>query len=224
MLSNQAIIESFVLCSTILIGLVAYKRLEVFFRLILIQVIVWFCFYWSLHFITLHQARNGLPLNNQWLMNIHLMIEAGILYMAAFHNGKDKMIRWSVLGSASLFFVVVLFQLFQMGLRKYWHYVDLIECVSITFIFIQIIFKNVKNRTEFWYQSPELIISLGLLLYFGGSVPYISMLHYLQENNPELNALLFKLINSFLSNFRYMLMGYAFWLIYRNKNTLIPTV
>ncbi len=224
MLSCKTIFETCILGSTILLGLAAYKRLSTFYRIILYQVIVWLCFYWGLHFLLIYQSKNGLPLNNQWLMNIHLVVETSILCLAAFFNSKDVTIRWSVIGSICLFIIVVFLQLYQDGIRKYWHYADIIECISITFIFIQIIFKYVKNRTEFWYKSPELIICLGLLFYFGGSVPYISMLHYLQENNPDLNALLFRLINDVLCNFRYVLMGAAFLLIYKNKYPLKPTV
>lgn len=188
--------------------------MSLFFRIIFIQVLIWVCFYIALHTLTLIQVNRGMTPNNQWLMNIHMVTETVLLYTAVFFIKRDFILHLSVGISLVIFIAVVSLQFINNGIEMYMHHADITECITITILFIQLIFFYF-NKTK-WSRSPELIISLGLLLYFGGSVPYISMMHYLQEVNPQLNHLLFDFISNVLANVRYILTGFSFWLIYRN--------
>src|SRR3990167_1113887 len=64
-------------------GILAFRNMNRFFRVLLLQVAVWGVFYGFLHVITLQQQSQDLPIDNQWLMNIHLIPETGLLLAAA---------------------------------------------------------------------------------------------------------------------------------------------
>lgn len=191
-----------------------------FFRVLFIQLVVWMGFYISLHWLTCNQIKNGLMPNNQWLMNIHIVFETLILYTAAYTIRKNKRLQISIIIAAFLFITVFIIQLITNGIEVYMNYADAVECITSTVLFAQVGFYYVKIKNSHGLITPELLTCLGLLLYFGGSVPYITMIHYLQKNNPELNHLLFDFISNVLANVRYVLLGFSFWLIYKKAHNL----
>lgn len=197
-------------------GVVVFRRLDRFFRILLLQVFVWSLFYLISHLVTKYQQAHLLPMDNQWLMNIHMILETGLLLAAAWFV-LPKMLRTGLtIGAFSLFLIVFMIQVGSQGFRIYLNYADVTACIGITVVFSIVL--NVfgqRTNTPFWV-SPEKWACLGILLYFACSVPYVSMMGYLERNNPKVNTFLYYLISGVLANVRYLLLALAYWMSYRN--------
>ena len=82
-------------------------------------------------------------------------------------------------------------------------------------LFLLVLYVQFTKGDSNWTRSPIVWISLGIILYFGGAVPYLSLMHYLQSN-PKINLLLFRIIIDVLANIRYLLLALGFWFVRRN--------
>lgn len=208
--------EIFCISSAIFLGILAFRKLDRFFRVLLLQVMVWSLFYVFSHVITSYQKAHLLPIDNRWLMNIHLIVETGLLLIAAWFI-LPKMLRTVLpIGAFSFFLIVFGIQVGNQGFEDYLNYADVAECIVITLVFSIVLFTfGQQGRVPFW-ASPEKWACLGILLYFACSVPYVSMMGYLERENPEVNTFLYYLISGVLANVRYFLLALAYWMIYRN--------
>jgi hypothetical protein len=197
-------------------GILAFWKLDRFFQVLLLQVVVWSAFYTFSHVITSYQKVHQLPIDNQWLMNVHLIIETGLLLTAAWFV-LPKMLRTVLpIGAFSFFLIVFGIQVGNQGFEDYLNYADVAECIVITLVFSIVLFTfGQRGNVSFW-ASPEKWACLGILLYFACSVPYVSMMGYLERKNPEINTFLYYLISGVLANIRYFLLALAYWMIYRN--------
>jgi hypothetical protein len=128
-----------------------------------------------------------------------------------------KMLRTGLLiGAFSLFLIVFGIQVGNQGFEIYLNYADVAACIAITLVFSIVLYTfGQQTRISFWV-SPEKWACLGILLYFACSVPYVSMMHYLEMKSPEVNTFLYYLISGVLANVRYLLLALAYWMIYRN--------
>ena len=197
-------------------GVLAFRKLDLFFRILFLQVVIWSLFYTFSHVITTYQQAHHLPIDNQWLMNIHLIVETGLLLTAAWIV-LPKMLRTVLtIGAFSLFLLAFGIQVRGQGFGTYLNYADVAACIGITLVFSMVLYTfGQRTGVPFW-ESPEKWACLGILLYFACSVPYVSMMHYLEMNNPKVNTFLYYLISGFLANTRYLLFALACWMIYRN--------
>jgi hypothetical protein len=197
-------------------GMLVFRKLDRFFRILLLQVAVWSFFYTGSHAITLYQQAHHLPIDNQWLMNIHLILETGILLTAAWFVLPEMLRTVLSIGAFFLFLIVFGVQAGNQGFGTYLNYADVTACIGITLVFSVVLYTfGQRTGIPFWV-SPEKWACLGILLYFACSVPYVSMMHYLEIKNPAVNTFLYYLISGVLANTRYLLLALAFGMIYRN--------
>lgn len=200
----------------IFFGILAFRKLDRFFQILLLQVVIWSLFYALSHGVTIYQQEHHLPIDNQWLMNIHLIVETGLLLTAAWFVLPEMLRTVLTIGAFSLFLFAFGIQVRSQGFGTYLNYADVAACIGITLVFSMVLYTfGQRNGSPFW-TSPEKWACLGILLYFACSVPYVSMMHYLETNNPEVNTFLYYLISGVLANTRYLLLALACWMIYRN--------
>lgn len=197
-------------------GICAFRKLDRFFRVLLLQVIVWSVFYTCSHIVTGYQQAHHLPIDNQWLMNIHMIIETGLLLTAAWFVLPEMLRSTITIGAFSVFLLVFGIQGVNQGFGIYLNYADVSACILITLVFSMLLYTFGQRKTAPFWLSSEKWACLGILLYFACSVPYVSMMGYLEKKNPEVNTFLYYLIISVLANARYFLLALAYWMIYRN--------
>ncbi len=214
-------IEIMCLSLAVFAGILAFRHMNSLFRILFLQVVTWSAFYAGSHVITLYQQFNNQPIDNRWLMNIHLIIETGLLLTAAWFV-LPKAFRTFVCVGAFLSFLVALgIQGWSQGFDVYLNYADGVACIVITLAFYMVLYTLWKQtRVSFW-KSPENWACLGILMYFACSVPYIWMMDSLQIESPKTNTLLYYLISGALANLRYLLLALAFWMLYRQTNRKI---
>jgi hypothetical protein len=198
-------------------GCFTWKRLSPFFKVLFLQVVVWIVVYTCGNIITYQQQLINQPIDNQWLMNIHLVLETGLLLWAARFMYAKTNGRWFLVLGAIGFTVVYISQVALNGFLHYLHYADLTECIVITLVFAPVLFNSPAGKTGL----PLRIACVALLIYFACSVPYVSLMNDLQQHSPKLNSLLYHLISDILANVRYALVALAFVVQYRNNNNEI---
>ena len=208
--------ESSCISLAVFLGILAYPGLDRFFRVLLWQVVVWGLFYACSHLITLYQQTHQLPIDNQWFMNIHMIFETGLLLIAAWFILPEMLRSILTIGAFSVFLFVFGMQGMNQGFGTYLNYADVTACILMTLVFTLLLYAFGQQKTGPFWLSPEKWACLGILVYFACSVPYVSMMGYLEKKNPEVNTFLYYLISGVLANARYCLLALAFWMLYRN--------
>lgn len=196
-------------------GLSIINRKKVLFRLAVYQVIIWSCFYVASFVIAYYQLRHNMPVDTQWLLNIHLIFETGILLFISRSFFSNQLFRWIPTGLFGIFLMVCLFQEMNIGFRSYFHYADLSACIFLASVYMLGLFTLSWKSGPDQHFLPERLYCIGLLIYFGCSVPYVSLMGYLQNKWPEMNTILYHVISDIAANTRYAITGIAFLLIRR---------
>lgn len=201
----------------ILFGILAYRYLGIFMRLLVLQVVVWSFFYAGSYIITWYQEWHNKPIDNQGFMNIHLLVETGLLLVASRFALPKTLRTWIPAGAFLLFLSVFFFQGWKLGFGVYLNYADVTACLLVTLVYSFVLYQfgqQVNRTAEKW-------ACLGILLYFACSVPYVSLMHYLEHKTPEINTFLYYLISGVLANIRYLTLALACWIVYRSAKNKI---
>lgn len=197
-------------------GILAFRNTDRFFKTLLLQVTVWGVFYGLSHVITLQQQAQGLPIDNRWLMNVSMILETGLLLAAAWFV-LPKVFRTPLtVGAFLLFLGVAALQSWKHGFGTYLNYADTTACLVNTVVYTAVLYTFGQRTDKRLWHSPEKWACLGILLYYACSVPYLSMMHYLEVNAPKVNTFLYYLISNVLADVRYLLLAVAFLMIYRS--------
>lgn len=217
----ETIAEILSLSAFLLSGLFAYRRMDHFFRIVYVQGLVWIAFYLLLFFLGRYYGRDGQPFHNQWILNIHILLECSLLMWASLGRLKVLWQRSVVLALFLVFLCCYLLQGITGGFNSYLNYADVSACIALTLIYSMVLYTLLHRRRQHPGETlPGLLLCSGLLLYFAGSVPYIALLHYMEKYSPGYNALLFDAISNGLAFIRYMLCALAFRQLRRRPLTL----
>lgn len=140
-----------------------------------------------------------------------------MLFIAALHLLDSKFEKKLVSVLFTIFGLVWIFQLSYFGGSASNSLADLTACISLTIVYSLVLYKSVQLNLGVWWKSPEIISSIGLLVYFAGSVPFVSMINYLARNEPKMYYVMYYVLNVGLANVRYILLFLSFVMIYRTK-------
>ena len=204
----------------VLSGIRSFRDLNPFCKIIFIQVVVYLFASMMGNIVIYWQVAHHVEQNNQFLWNIHLLLETTLLLLAAFFfftGGWKKKLTIVLLLA---FLCMWIIQMTLNSLMIYSHYTDLTACFIISLISILVLYE-IFLKTEKWNRQPEVYICIGLLGYYASSVPYIALMGYLQEKQPQMNTFLFHAVNVVLANVRYLGVVIAFWLVRKNKYTAV---
>jgi len=213
----QIIRESLIVFIALFFGLRAYKYMRRFHTIVFMQLIAWILIYILSYGVTVFQKQKGIPMNNQWLFNINMMVETILLSTAAyiFFNEKFKKMLTIILLIFFLFFAIIEF--IRDGFYLFNVQVYIVQSLVVALLFSKILFDCFYNNRFFKLKLPELLISAGILLFFACNLPYLSLFNYLNENYARESLFLFQIITEVLSNMRYLLLTVGFWLITNKK-------
>ncbi len=154
--------------------------------------------------------------NNQWVYNLAMPVEAGFLCMAGYEYFRTDRKKWLVWGGYFIFLGVFLFEIIIKGPLVFSNHGYVAEGILLVVLYLSVMYVQLTTQNNTWRTSPEVWISLGIVIYFSGVVPYFSLFNYLQLYYPKINLYLFRFVNIELSNVRYVLLAVGFWLIRRN--------
>jgi hypothetical protein len=211
----QVLYESLSLLIALIAGIYSYQCMNLFLRTLFFQLISWVVFYILSYIITIYQRLHGLELDNQWIFNIAIAVEASFLTLAAYRYFLDDKRRFLSLALYGLFIIVLVSEIFFSSWKFLASYAVSISGILVSMLYILILYRNFKEHSS-WKDKPEIWASLGLVIYFAGLVPYFAMFKYLNEYQLKISNFLIHIITDVLANIRYISLALAFWLARRN--------
>ena len=208
----QVIKESFILFVACGVGGYTFKELNGFLKISCFQAVLGMVNYAGARAVTIYQKSHDLPLNNQWVFNIYILLECGLLLWAGYVYFNNKRAGRYIIAGFVIFLVIYVYQLSKQGFLLFANYAFLTEGIVTVSLYIFILFGSVVKRQPPRRIKPEFWLSLGLIMYFAGNVPYMGLVHYFQKLSADLNTLLFYFITDVLGNLRYLMAAISFWL------------
>lgn len=203
----QLIVEAF----AFLVGLICFNYLPTAYKLIAIQLIAAFIFEFSGYILRKY------GIGNVWLFNIYIFLEAILLIKASrnFYLFNNKLF---------LFLAIPIFFWFYSVFKNGFNYFTSIAYVSfsiaILIVYLNLLFKSVLTYRGDLVKLPTLWLAIGVILFFGCNIPYLSMLNYLCNNfNQEVNNTLHLILKTFC-NLRYILMAISLIMASRQNQIL----
>lgn len=202
-------------------GVYAYRYMNLMHRIIFFQIFSYLAIYIISFAITLRQQYYMLPLNNQWIYNVSMPIEAGLLTWAGyeyFKSFKESFLLW--IGYA-VFLLLFVSEIIIKGPLIFSNHGYIAESMLLLVIYLIILYTQFREENTSLKRLPDLWIALGIIIYFGGIVPYLSLIHYLDLHHPIVSNYLYSIITVGLANLRYIFVAIGFWMI--RRNALIKT-
>jgi len=188
-----------------LMGFLTFNKMTLFFRLLFIQVL--------LYLVIDIVATNYHP--NLWLFNIYIFLETLLLFLAAGCYLTSKKGRQVLTLLFSAFIVIYFIELIFFGLAANFAAISSItEGLFVSCIFIHIMFIQLNRKENNSINIPVVTVSLGLVIYFAATVPYLSTLNLRFTNFSSIRYLFQKIVVN-LSNVRYLLLAAAFIFLYK---------
>ncbi len=194
-------------------GVYAFRFMNSFHRIFLGQLVAYILIVMLTYIVQLIPSMNN---HNQWVYNLSMPIETGILTLAAYIHFKSKKEKNLIWLGYFIFLLVFTSEIVIKGFLIFSNHGYVAECILLIVLYLLVLYSLFIKQNIAWKHTPEIWISIGIVVYFGSVLPYLSLLQYFQEYFPEINRMLFRLITVGLSNIRYLLLAYGFWLIRRN--------
>ncbi len=181
------------------IGLVLYRNLRSFHRLVLWQVLLYLVT--DIFAITV-------PVYNVMAFNVLIIMETALLTWAgALVLKTDIRPRWFVFAWLLFFAVYVYDHLFTGG---FYYHAAITQGLLLTVVYLLVLWKGLHLRVTDYNKWSVNLLALGMVLYYACSVPYLSLMFKVQRVDPVLNRTLFQYIIVLLASLRYLLIAIAF--------------
>jgi len=187
----------------LIIGLVLFKNLTRFYRILFLQVFI----YVVADIIAVSVGENGL------VFNVLMPFETALLLLAAqayFNSSNSKLI----LSLLYLIFLASFFTdiYFRTGISVLATYASSVQGFLISGVYITILFFYFMKKKIKRFDISLSVSCIGLLIYFAPGAPYLSLIWYIQDFDPNLNEKLFIFIVVFLASIRYLCIAIAFYI------------
>jgi hypothetical protein len=196
------------------VGLFGYRIFNRFYRLIFLQVGIAIGFYIGAYQVVEYQKAHGLRMSNEWMYNAYILVEVVILLYAAFWYLPDIRMKRITLSGIVVFSIIYFSELIMDGP---WHLLNItLVCAGLILVTIFVmVLHDVINKTDFsWKVSPDLWVSIGILIYFACNVPFLGLFHQLMKYDATITDRLFY-ITEILASIRYFTFSVAFLLAIR---------
>jgi hypothetical protein len=195
---RQVIID---LSTTILaagIGLAVYRKIDLPYKIIFWQVVLY------LGFDTLGIAFSP---DNVAVYNFFMPIETALLTASAWLMLRTQYKHWLFTAGYALFIAVYIFT-FEAG--RFSVKASITEGLILSVFYLLVLFSVLQKRISHQVAVSHTLVSLGMVLYFACSVPFLSTLYYIRDNHPLLGKDLFRYIIILLALLRYLLIAIGF--------------
>jgi hypothetical protein len=193
---------------TILVGLVAFRYLNVAYKIILINLLI------GLGVELLGNHING---NNSSVFNLFLPIDGGLSMLAGFILINQK--RYLPLFIMSLIFMwgIWIYCIYLGGINNFSSISFTVNAVLIITEYLIVLYRYSLSSTMPWLQIPSFWLCLGTIFFYSCNIPIFSMLNIINSNLSltELHYLVSVII--VMSVLSYLQISYSFFLFYHQK-------
>jgi hypothetical protein len=203
----------------ILFGLLAFKNLNRFESLLFFTCLLWVIFYCVAYLVAYLQPPE--LRNNHWVHNVYMLMETSTLIYAIRGLYQRKILKRLAMAGFLIFIFVYFWQLVFSGIGHYAYRADIASSIVMSVLCITVLFEKIVETNGF-VLSPDFWILLGLLVYFGCSVPFVSLFSFISKQPQHVSSSIYHLINDNLSNIRYSFLCFAFLMIYNKKRAKVP--
>ena len=190
-------------CIAGILGMVAFTKLSLIFRLACIQV-------WL--YVAVLYVSYQIP--NEYihgLYNFYMPVETGLLLggVYVFFKGRTEQ-QWAV-PTFTVFLLVYVVQVFVTP-TKFANYASVVEGMVMLGAYLMIIKAYLDRPGISLWRMPLFYFCIGGAVYFGGTAPLLSIFQFANKNFLAENAVLFKAIVDSLANIRYLMLALSLWL------------
>lgn len=204
------------------IGMIMYRKLNKAYKLIYLQVFISFLIECGgFAFEKVHPRHS-----NAWLYNLYLPIDCGMLLWAAhyFINEKIKIRPFIFIVGYSVFIAVWLFCIIQSGWNEFAFIAVSVDGFLILIAYLLVLYSSIISNTNKLLTLSIFWTCLGIILYYGCSIPYFSMYQYLAKKLTAAEDRKLYYILLALNYIRYLSVTFSFYLHYKqnkpNKKSL----
>jgi hypothetical protein len=194
----------------LLLGIFVFRYMSFLYRLYFFQLM------FSVLIYILSWVLPSAKVSDHWLYNLSMPVETGLLTWAGYLYFADDKRKYLIWVGFALFMIIYISDVLIKGISVFFNYGYIAESALLVMIYLLILYSHFIKQSIGWKTSPEIWISIGIVLYFGGVVPYLSLMRYLQSAHPQMSSLLYEFIIEGLETVRYLLLGLGFWLVRRN--------
>ncbi|MES2132211.1 MAG: hypothetical protein V4506_07655 [Bacteroidota bacterium] len=188
----------------ILIGMLVYKKLPVFYRILFFQVLI---------FTVVDIYGTTIPINNVLVYNISMIIEINLFFLAAYTYFNSIASKRMMFIFCSLFISLFLFDICYSGMHQLAKHAYIAGGILITGTYITILYYHFIKRDDKYNTLSLVLVSVGSIIYFAGMVPYLSIMDYFQKKDPIFNKVLFQYLMVIPGSIRYLCIAMAFFFL-----------
>lgn|GEM_PF-3253327 len=203
----------------LLMGLYAFRYLTSLYKFFFYQLIAYILTYMLSYVVLAFPSINLYPGSNQWLFNLDMPIETGLLVWPVYLYYKSSRERLLILLGYLIFLGILLSEIIVEGLRVFANYGAVAESILLLILYLIVAYSQFRWENNPWKSAPLIWVSVGILIYFVGTVPYLSLMHFLNLHYRILSYYLYNVITVGLSNLRYIMLAIGFWFIRHNAQS-----
>lgn len=204
------------------VGLFFYKRLNLFAKLLLLQVGISLVNFGLAKVISHYDGDS----NNQITYSFYVLIESLIVFFAAYvYEPRLRNRKFFGLG---LFLILAsyLIQFLISGFHKLPIYAFLTSSIFISAIHLYVLYEVVTNKEDHAFAKAIIVLNLGVIVSFVCMAPYMAVFNYLNANDIKISIQLYNWVLLSCSNFRYLsyLIGFILFGVLSNRQNSVRTV
>lgn len=185
-------------------GIIAYRKLPPFYRVLFIQVAV---------FLIMDLYAASMSKNNTAVYNASILIEVGLLFLAAHAYFSTSKAKWIFASAYTTFLILWCLDIYLYGIKRFASHAYIFAGLFLTASFAAILFDHFNHRKKIQGNASLILICLSIFIFFAGNVPYLSMMYYIQTLDGKLNKQLFQYMIVAPAITRYFLVAMAFFLV-----------
>lgn len=188
-------------------GAYYFRYLSMPYRLALLQVIAAICAETvGLAIVKLYHQ------HNLWVFNIYdFIFEVWLMSIAGYMLNK-KLKRSYIISGIVLVSFIWLYGVYLDGIRVFYTPYLLAKSVLLVFVYLLVLYHIAFSRQGKLRRQPAFWLSISMILFYGGNMPYYGFFNYLNEHNPDVMSELFHVIVYTLNFIRYPMAAYALYL------------
>ena len=201
----------------IVAGAYYFRYLSMPYRLVLLQVIAAICAETTgLVIVKLYHQ------HNLWVFNIYdLLFEVWLMSITGYLLNR-KLKRSYIISGIVIVSFIWLYGVYFDGIRVLYTPYLLAKSVLLVSVYLLVLYHIAFLRQGKLSRQPALWLSLSMILFYGGNMPYYGFFNYLNEHNPDVLSELFHIIIYTLNFIRYPMVGYSFYLLGKQSLAVKP--
>lgn len=207
---SRILLDSLTPGLVIIIGIFTYRKLPGFYRVLFFQTLI---------FLLFDLYASTFP-DNAPVYNIAILIEIGLLFLSVHLYFNSPTSRWIVLAAYTTYVLLWCIDLYVYGKLALARHAYIFAGLSLTAMFATILFHHFNHRNSPSGSVSLVVLCLSIFIFFAGTVPYLSMMYYIQALAPQFNKTLFQYMMVLPAVIRYFLVALAFFLFDRSSNPL----